>query len=381
MKRLLVLLVGLLMLVGCAAPGETEPTPDIEAAPVSAVVEVDDEAPPETPEPIFSPQDVSDATIQSIQTYDDYLLMFQKILEDYWANYEDAIKDTVLYSPESFAELKKTREESVEEQKELYGDMGDTPIVGKDSLVQFLINYRDSLKTATDSIKSSLSTSPGLRPEPTPMIDVDGAFYSTHEFDPDNKMSILYSKGEDSKDGTVTVMMSLDGKNVVLEKQRIAALIGLFGLCEQGNYMITFTTGDNSGMIMFENDKAEYVYLPATYDGKIDDVDTGAARDKIIEFLDIFPNEIETLGISKGDQAKMRTVVADLDEAAPTDAQNASLNGSDINLRSGPGTDYDVVAKVSEPSSVTILGQDGDWYEVEVEGETGYLREDFVNID
>ncbi len=369
------------MLVGCAAPGETEPTPDIEAAPVSAVVEVDDEAPPETPEPIFSPQDVSDATIQSIQTYDDYLLMFQKILEDYWANYEDAIKDTVLYSPESFAELKKTREESVEEQKELYGDMGDTPIVGKDSLVQFLINYRDSLKTATDSIKSSLSTSPGLRPEPTPMIDVDGAFYSTHEFDPDNKMSILYSKGEDSKDGTVTVMMSLDGKNVVLEKQRIAALIGLFGLCEQGNYMITFTTGDNSGMIMFENDKAEYVYLPATYDGKIDDVDTGAARDKIIEFLDIFPNEIETLGISKGDQAKMRTVVADLDEAAPTDAQNASLNGSDINLRSGPGTDYDVVAKVSEPSSVTILGQDGDWYEVEVEGETGYLREDFVTVD
>ncbi len=380
MKRLLVLLVGLVLLAG-AAPGETEPTPDIETAPVSAVVEVDDETPPETSEPIFSPQDVSDATIQSIQTYDDYLLMFQKILEDYWANYEDAIKDTVLYSPESFAELKEAREESLEEQKELYGDMGDTPIVGKDSLVQFLINYRDSLKTATDSIKSSLSTSPGLRPEPTPMIDVDGAFYSTHEFDPDNKMSILYSKGEDSEDGTVTVMMSLDGKNVMLEKQRIAALIGLFGLCEQGNYMITFTTGDNSGMIMFENDKAEYVYLPTTYDGKIDDVDTGAARDKIIEFLDIFPNEIETLGISKGDQAKMRTVVADLDEAAPTDAQNASLNGSDINLRSGPGTDYDVVAKVSEPSSVTILGQDGDWYEVEVEGETGYLREDFVNID
>ncbi len=67
--------------------------------------------------------------------------------------------------------------------------------------------------------------------------------------------------------------------------------------------------------------------------------------------------------------------------AAPTGAQAASLNGSDINLRSGPGTDYDVVAKVSEPSRVTIVGQEGDWYQVEVEGEAGYLREDFVTVD
>ncbi len=71
--------------------------------------------------------------------------------------------------------------------------------------------------------------------------------------------------------------------------------------------------------------------------------------------------------------------------AEPTDSdpapRTASLNGEDINLRAGPGTDYDVVGKVGEPSSATILGEDGDWYEVSIDGMEGYLREDFVTLD
>jgi hypothetical protein len=105
---------------------------------------------------VFVPQDVSDETIGSINTYNDYLAMYWKIVEDYFANYEDAIRDTVLWDEATFTEMKKSYEESYESQKDMYGSMGDMPLVGKDDLVEFLIEYRDSLAKATDSIKASL---------------------------------------------------------------------------------------------------------------------------------------------------------------------------------------------------------------------------------
>ena len=79
------------------------------------------------------------------------------IIEDYFANYEAAIKGTVLYSADSFAEMKKSYEDAFAQQKKQYGSMGKMPIVGKETLVEYLIGLRDSLKEYTDSIKSSLN--------------------------------------------------------------------------------------------------------------------------------------------------------------------------------------------------------------------------------
>jgi hypothetical protein len=105
----------------------------------------------------FSPVDVSDATIESIQTYDDYLAMFQKIVDDYLVNYEAAIKDTVLYDEQTFAEMREQYNEAFEKQKEEYDSLGNAPLVGKSTLVKYLKDYRDSLKEMTDSVKESLS--------------------------------------------------------------------------------------------------------------------------------------------------------------------------------------------------------------------------------
>jgi hypothetical protein len=101
---------------------------------------------------MFSPKDVSDETIKSIKTYDDYLAMYRAIIEDYFANYEAAVKGTVLYSEGAFADMKKQYDDSFDQQETLYGTMGKSPIVGKDTLVDFLIGYRDSLKEITDSL-------------------------------------------------------------------------------------------------------------------------------------------------------------------------------------------------------------------------------------
>ena len=105
----------------------------------------------------FLPKDVSDATINSIQTYNDYLKMYQLIIEDYFANYEAAIKGTILYDVDTFTELKKTQEETFKQQENIYSSMGSKKIVGKSTLVEFLISYRDSLKEAVNTIKNSLN--------------------------------------------------------------------------------------------------------------------------------------------------------------------------------------------------------------------------------
>ena len=105
---------------------------------------------------VFSPQDVSDATIRSIQTYADYLAMFRKIVEDYLANYEAAVKGTILYDEKTFADIKRQQGEAFEAQKVLYESLGNTRLIGKDTLVDFLISYRDSLKEITDMLAETL---------------------------------------------------------------------------------------------------------------------------------------------------------------------------------------------------------------------------------
>lgn len=104
----------------------------------------------------FQPTDVSDETIKSIKTYEDYLTMYQSIINNYLADYENAIKDTVLYDQATFAEQKKQYEQSFESQKKEYGNYGNKKLVGKDTLVEFLISYRDSLAETTNNLKNSL---------------------------------------------------------------------------------------------------------------------------------------------------------------------------------------------------------------------------------
>lgn len=105
---------------------------------------------------VFSPQDVSDETIESIQTYGDYLTMYQKILDDYMAQYENAIKGTVLYDETTFQMMRKQYEQGFEEQRKQYNKIKDMKIVGKSDLIQFLKNYRDGLKEFVENFSNAL---------------------------------------------------------------------------------------------------------------------------------------------------------------------------------------------------------------------------------
>ncbi len=52
-----------------------------------------------------------------------------------------------------------------------------------------------------------------------------------------------------------------------------------------------------------------------------------------------------------------------------------------LNIRSGPGREYKVVASASNGSTVTILGEENGWYQIRYNGSsTGYVSKDFVSV-
>lgn len=56
-------------------------------------------------------------------------------------------------------------------------------------------------------------------------------------------------------------------------------------------------------------------------------------------------------------------------------------DGNNLNLRSGPGTDYDKIGQVPASTGVTALGtnEDGSWVVVNYNGTYGWLKTEFLN--
>lgn len=57
-----------------------------------------------------------------------------------------------------------------------------------------------------------------------------------------------------------------------------------------------------------------------------------------------------------------------------------SVSATDVNLRSGPGTDTAIVRVTSLGEKLEILGVSGNWYRVSAGGDIGYMRGDYVAL-
>lgn len=58
-----------------------------------------------------------------------------------------------------------------------------------------------------------------------------------------------------------------------------------------------------------------------------------------------------------------------------------TVTGSSLNIRSGPGKDYDVVASASEGAVLTLLDDSSSWYKVKTSGgATGYIDGQYVKL-
>ena len=51
-----------------------------------------------------------------------------------------------------------------------------------------------------------------------------------------------------------------------------------------------------------------------------------------------------------------------------------------LNLRKGPGTDYDVITTIPSGAIAKLLGQEGEWYYVSYNGYSGYVHSDYCTL-
>lgn len=58
----------------------------------------------------------------------------------------------------------------------------------------------------------------------------------------------------------------------------------------------------------------------------------------------------------------------------------AKVTTAVLNLRSGPGTENDIVAKLAGGSVAKIIGINNGWFKVQYAGDTGYISPDYVEV-
>ncbi len=64
-------------------------------------------------------------------------------------------------------------------------------------------------------------------------------------------------------------------------------------------------------------------------------------------------------------------------------SRKGTITGADtgLNIRSGPGREYSVVASAQNGASVTVLGEENGWYQIKYSGTgTGYVSKEFVSL-
>ena len=57
-----------------------------------------------------------------------------------------------------------------------------------------------------------------------------------------------------------------------------------------------------------------------------------------------------------------------------------SSNGSNLNVRKGLGTNYDIIVSLNKNTKITILSTDLKWYKVKYNNNTGYMHSDYIKI-
>ena len=62
-------------------------------------------------------------------------------------------------------------------------------------------------------------------------------------------------------------------------------------------------------------------------------------------------------------------------------AESGTVTGSDVNVRSGPGTNYPVVDCLPKGAAVTVTDMSNpDWYAVSYNGNSGYMSSRYLKI-
>ena len=62
-------------------------------------------------------------------------------------------------------------------------------------------------------------------------------------------------------------------------------------------------------------------------------------------------------------------------------AKAGTINTSNLNFRSKPSTDSNVIKKLNKGDKVDIISEEGDWYKISYDSKEGYVKQEYVDED
>lgn len=93
---------------------------------------------------------------------------------------------------------------------------------------------------------------------------------------------------------------------------------------------------------------------------------------------------IKTDYVSKKNVSVSSTATANVTPASTVQVSSAKGTGyvsSDtLNVRQGPGKQYDIILILHKNDSVTLTGDTGEYYRIQVNGKTGYVSKDYISL-
>ncbi len=84
-------------------------------------------------------------------------------------------------------------------------------------------------------------------------------------------------------------------------------------------------------------------------------------------------------GETTGKKTAAATTAGQANSSQPTQTSSVMYATDIVNVRSGPGTDTEIVGGFAPGNSVTVIGEKDGWYQVEADGLTGYIRKDLLS--
>ncbi|MGP4041747.1 N-acetylmuramoyl-L-alanine amidase [Gracilibacillus sp. D59] len=61
-------------------------------------------------------------------------------------------------------------------------------------------------------------------------------------------------------------------------------------------------------------------------------------------------------------------------------AKDAQIDGENLNVRTGPGTEYDVITQVNPPENYPILEESGEWTKIDLGDSQGWIHQDYFSV-
>ena len=116
----------------------------------------------------------------------------------------------------------------------------------------------------------------------------------------------------------------------------------------------------------------------AAYDGSIRN---------LVDRVTVLTESVQTESANEEELAKLDEMQAELEDKADakedvseTETVSMVVTGGTINVRTGPGTNYDKITQVVSGKQVTVVGESNGWYQVTFDSTTGTVGAKVVSM-